>query len=191
MGTRGFVGFVVDDQEKIAYNHSDSYPSGLGSDVLGWLYSASRDVDAMREQVRNLRVVDPSSRATDEDVQRLRAFANERVSTRDLHDWYVLLHSTQGDPAAMLRAGVIEDAHSFPADSLMCENGYLVDLDSERFEAYVGFQKEPHTVGRFANRPIEDYTEGIGPYYPVRLVASWSLTGLPSQDTFLAELGEG
>lgn len=37
MGTRGFVGFVIDGQEKIGYNHFDSYPDGLGVDVLSWL----------------------------------------------------------------------------------------------------------------------------------------------------------
>lgn len=188
MGTRGFIGFVVDGQEKIAYNHFDSYPSGLGADVLGWLYSASRDLPALAERVRALRVVDPRSKASPEDIERLRESADEGVSTRDLSEWYVLLRRTQGNPAAMLQAGVIEDAADFPADSLMAEYGYVVDLDAGRFEAYVGFQHEPHAEGRFGDRPLESYSSGIGPYYPVRLVASWPLATLPSQDEFLAAL---
>ena len=39
MGTRGIVGFVSGGQEKLTYNHSDSYPSGLGVAVLEWAKS--------------------------------------------------------------------------------------------------------------------------------------------------------
>jgi hypothetical protein len=37
MGTRGTWGFVLDDREKLTYNHFDSYPDGLGADLLNWL----------------------------------------------------------------------------------------------------------------------------------------------------------
>lgn len=41
MGTRGTWGFVADGDEKLTYNHFDSYPDGLGVDVL----------DALREKI--------------------------------------------------------------------------------------------------------------------------------------------
>lgn len=189
MGTRGFIGFVIDGQEKIAYNHWDSYPSGLGADMLNWLRIAtSESTEQVAERVRALRVVDPQSKATPEDVEALREFADKGVGTKDPSDWYVLLRHTQGNPAAMLQAGVIEDASHFPADSLMCEYGYVVDLDAQRFEAYEGFQHSPHGEGRFADWPLDSYSEGIGQYYPVRLVASWPLAELPSNEEFLATL---
>ena len=34
MGTRGFMGLVIDGQPKIGYVHWDSYPSGLGASTL-------------------------------------------------------------------------------------------------------------------------------------------------------------
>lgn len=192
MGTRGFIGFVVDGTEKITYNHNDSYPEGLGVDVLGWLRdAASEGADQITARARSLRVVDPNSAATPEDVERLREFADLGVSTGYLGEWYVLLRHTQGNPAAILQAGVVEDAAGFPADSLMCEWGYLVDLDARRFEAYRGFQHESHQDGRFANRPLESYSSGIGPYYPVRLVASWALAELPDDKAFLAKFNDG
>lgn len=43
MGTRGIMGFVVDGQEKLTYNHYDSYPDGLGLDVLRWLRGLNED----------------------------------------------------------------------------------------------------------------------------------------------------
>jgi hypothetical protein len=180
VSTRGFVGFVVDGTEKIAYNHSDSYPAGLGLHVLNWLRKAH--LGGARRLAGSLRVVEPGSAPTAEDIERLRGYANTNVSTQSLDDWYVLLRGTQGNPAAILDAGVIEDASHFPVDSVMAEYGYIVDFDAEAFEAYVGFQKKPHDDGRFASRPRR---EGDS-YYPCALVGSWPLTKLPTDDEFVA-----
>lgn len=184
MGTRGFVGFVAGGTEKIAYNHCDSHPDSLGLDTLGWLRGAIGDMAALKAKAAALRVVDPDSKPTDEDIERLKGFANTRVSTRQLDDWYVLLRETQGNPGAMLAAGVIEDAGRFPLDSLFAEYGYLVDTDAEAFEAYRGFQHGPHTKGRFAGRPLTaDCADG---YFPCALVASWPFSALPTDDEFEA-----
>ena len=37
MGTRGAFGFLVDGETKVTYNHWDSYPSGLGQDLVDTL----------------------------------------------------------------------------------------------------------------------------------------------------------
>jgi hypothetical protein len=184
MGTRGFLGFVAEDTEKITYNHFDSYPSGLGINVLTWLRAASDSLTAVRERIVALRVVDGESEPTEEDIERLRKYANTRVSNQRLNEWYVLLRETQGDPHAILDAGVIEDGSDFPADSLFAEYGYMVDLDAGAFEAYIGFQQGTHDKGRFAKR------EGREGYAPVALAASWPLTELPTDEEFLAALGE-
>lgn len=185
MGTRGFITFVVGGAEKTTYNHSDSYPEGLGLDTLRWLRTVVSDLDGLREQASQLRVVDPTSIPTEEDQRRLAEFANTSVSNGRLDEWYVLLRRTQGEPGEMLRAGVIEDASEFPLDSLFAEWGYVVDLDVERFEVYRGFQHHPHDKGRFAAHSPRDDRYG-GPYYPVALVASWPLAELPSDDDLRA-----
>ena len=41
MGTPGAVGFRANKQDKVTYNHFDSYPSGLGSDVISFIRSHS------------------------------------------------------------------------------------------------------------------------------------------------------
>lgn len=181
MSTRGFVGFVVDGTEKIAYNHFNSYPSALGCNVLEWLSKAH--LGGAQRLASALRVVDPESAPTAEDIERLRAYANSNVGTQRIDEWYVLLRETQGNPAAMLDAGVIEDGHEFPLDSLFAEWGYLVDFDARTFEAYRGFQGAPHDKGRFAGRTGED-TDAR--YHPVALVASWPLDALPTKDEFMA-----
>lgn len=181
MGTRGFVGFVVDGTEKIAYNHCDSYPDGLGSDVLGWLRKEHHG--HIKRKAAELRVVDESSTPTADDIERLAPYANTRVGTQKTDDWYVLLRETQGNPAAVLDAGVMLDGGEFPRDSLFAEYGYLVNLDDQTFEAYRGFQRERHDKGRFADR--EPARESNG-YYPVALVASWPLGSLPTDEQLAA-----
>lgn len=182
MGTRGFVGFVVDGNEKITYNHSDSYPGGLGLDVLTWL--RQHGVSEVREAAAKLRLVNNDEPATDEDIACLGTkYADTNVSTRELTEWYVLLRGTQGNPEAILDAGVMIDGSDFPCNSAMCEYGYLIDLDENTFEVYVGFQRDRHGDGRFAND-----TANSGGYYPVRLVATWFLDNLPTDDEFAIEL---
>lgn len=199
MGTRGFITFVADKQEKTAYNHWDSYPEGKGVQILAWLRKAAEHPAALREAAKRLRVVSPQSMPTTEDIGQLMRFADTSVSTGNLGEWYVLLRHTQGDPGAMLDAGVIEDASEFPLDSLFAEYGYVIDLDGDGlFEVYRGFQKEPHDKGRFARRTSyldyqcasENKRMMTGLYYPVALAARWPLADLPTEADFLEALKE-
>jgi hypothetical protein len=188
MGTRGFITFVADGVEKTAYNQFDSYPEGVGSSVLVWLRFAAQDLEDLRERVKALRVVSRESTPTDEDVKRLAAFADLRVSYQDPREWYVLLRETQGSPATMLQAGMIEDASQFPADSLFAEWGYVIDLDKRVFEVYRGFQQAPHDKGRFAKMQLARRGGSVDPYYPVALVESWPIETLPNNEKFLSAL---
>lgn len=195
VGTRGFIGFVADGQEKIQYNQFDMYPDGHGVQTLQWLRNAAEQPHVLGAAVRRLRVVEQDSEPTPEDIERLAKYADLRVSTRQLTEWYVLLRSTQGDPQALLEAGVVEDASSFPLDSLFCEYGYLVDLDGDGwFEVYRGFQTCDHDRGRFADRAKrEDFKPeypGAQYYAPVALWHRWPLAALPADDEFLAALSQ-
>ena len=41
MGTRGLYGFRKNGKDKITYNHWDSYPEGLGQNVLNFVKETS------------------------------------------------------------------------------------------------------------------------------------------------------
>jgi len=183
MGTRGFLGFVIDGAEKITYNHFDSYPEGLGNDVRDWLSTV--DLAQAADSARMLRVVDPDSVPTAEEKEALQQYADAHVGSQRLDDWYVLLRHTQGEPALILAAGVMGDSAEFPLNSLFAEWGYIVDFDSQMFEVYKGFQHEPHEEGRFASRTGDGMHEG---YYPCRLIAQWPLSQIPSEEEFLADI---
>lgn len=175
MGTRGAIAFVCDGVEKVTYNHFDSYPSGLGMVMLGWLRHA--DLDATREAVRNLRMVDDTTEPGDQEWEAAwlsARYGNPGVSTGS--DWYSLLRETQGNPDAILDAGVAGDASGFPQDSLFCEWAYVVDLDSETFEVYEGFQRSGPVTGRWSHCGPEDG------YWPVSLLRSWPLSEVRDLD---------
>lgn len=190
MSTHGFLAFAAGGPAKVAYVHSDAYPDGLGLDVLHWLRSVPL-TDAA-DAVRALRVVDPKSRPTAEDVDRLRDYYNPNVDTLDpdtyerrtYATWYQVLRGAMGDPALMLDAGVIEDMSGL-AYSGAAHYGYVADFAANVFEAYRGCQKEPHADGRFA-LPVPD-EHG---YYPARMVGSWPLDKLPANDEFFAAFNE-
>jgi hypothetical protein len=162
VSTNGTFGFVIDGQTKVAYNHSDSYPSGLGVDVLGWLRrSLATRPDVLAHQARALRVVEMDSEPSDEDIRQLKRFYNPNVGgPSDRPTWYQLLRETQGDPDAILAAGVIEDASAYVG----IEYAYLVDFDQRVFVA-----RDP---------------------FDVSLGGTWPFDALPSNGQLIAALEE-
>ena len=181
MSTRGAVGFRVDSVDRIAYNHFDSYPEGLGFDLLQFLRGVG-DWNELSAKVRALRVVTKDEAPSEADRQNLRRFADLSVGNKSLGDWYCLLRDTQGNLAKILEAGVLIDGSAFLQDSLFCEWAYVVNLDAMTLECYRGFQTAPHLLGRYATRC------GRNGYYPCALATQFSLHALPSDDHFVATL---
>ena len=187
MGTRGAFGFLVDGETKVTYNHWDSYPSGLGQDLVDTLTEILDEYsfDWLCEKARKLQFV-PNRGPTEEEIARLRPWTDLSVSERSTSDWYCLLRNAQGDLRATLRAGLIRNSVSFLSDSLFCEFAYVINLDDNLFEIYKGFQKDPHQLGRYHNQLTKDFDErveqGRTAYYPVALQASllcWAVPLLP------------
>lgn len=183
MSTRGIIGVVIDGVEKITYNHSDSYPTWLGVHTLKWLRDA--DLQAVADQARALRVVSEDEKPTAEDIAALAPWTNLSVSTGKTDEWYCLLRGSQGILAEILACGYLEDGVSFAADSLFCEWGYVLDLDRAVFQVYQGFQHAPHDKGRFAGTKVKTSATG-DTYYPIALIAEWSLERLPSEEEMAA-----
>lgn len=130
MGTRGGYGFKKDGQMKITYNHFDSYPSGLGSEVVRFIKNTS--VDEMNEIFNNITMVNEDIPATNKQINECRQYSDQGVSTGDLSEWYVLLRHTQGDLSPyknglkyMVDNGSIEEDYA-----------YIIDLDDNTFEFY-------------------------------------------------------
>lgn len=188
MGTRGFVGFVSEGRETLVYNQYDSYPSGLGVDTLEFCrkHTQADDWKFIKEEVDILVHIDSNVPPTADQIAKLEKYADLNVSERTLSDWYCLLRKTQGELDLILESGHVESDVNFALDSLYCEWGYLINLDENLFEVYEGYQRQPHTQGRFSQRNNLGlgYTRTDGDYYPVRLVAQYPLSDLPSAADF-------
>lgn len=204
MGTRGFAGFFIAGQAKVSYNHFDSYPSGLGVQILAW----AREIDAknhwgmVRHAAADLTLVKDDDQPPLEAIEALKdlygdpTVGSQGVANTVIHTWYQLLRGAQGDLSAALNTGYMTDAGDFPLDGLFCEWGYLINLDGDgSFEVYAGFSTADHDLGVWGKsgpaRPA-DWTPdkpsyaGASTYYPVKRVASWPLFNLPDDATFIA-----
>jgi tetrahydromethanopterin S-methyltransferase subunit B len=127
------MGFRLDGELKSAYNHWDSYPTGLGNDILEFLRATANNRDDILADIRKLTAVDPDVEPTEEQIRQLTRYADTNVSTRQLTEWYVLLRETQGNPLKTLMAGFFEP---FPVGEE--EWSYVMDFDADTLEVWEG-----------------------------------------------------
>jgi len=172
MSTHGAFGWRLNGVDKVTYNHSDSYPSGLGKKMME---VAKRPLGPMREIVAGIQMVQEGDKPSPGQIEECKHWANLDVSSRNIEEWYVLLRDSQGEPTAWLDEGLkyMIDSKDFLKDSLFCEWAYIINLDSEELEVYQGVNKLPTGRGRYA--AFE--REGGGGYYGVKLVRRWKLPG--------------
>jgi hypothetical protein len=190
MSTRGIYGVRVDGKDKISYNHSDSYPDGLGVSMLGQARKLMKRKDGLakaKEAARAIRMVGDRDVPTAEDIEKFGDKMNLSVSSQSPTEWYCLLRDSQGDLIANLDMGVMIDSGDFILDSLFCEWGYILNLDTMKLEVYRGFQSAPHGKGRFAKAGTEDHGGVSDKFYPCALVAEFDLRKLPTKAAFLKD----
>lgn len=73
----------------------------------------------------------------------------------------------------------------FAAESTLCEWGYVIDLDKNTFEVYIGFNEEKLTPDdRFYW--LEEKAKGFS--HPIKLAKEYDLNNLPTYDDFVDEL---
>ena len=167
MGTRGCYGFRKNGIDKLTYNHYDSYPNGLGSDVVK--FCKETPVKEMNAIFDMIVLVDESGMPNAEQIAECMKYYDGMVSNKSTDDWYCLLRHAQGDLNAYKNGlKYMIDNHDFIKDSLFCEYAYIINLDTKRLEFYVGFQKAPDVTNRYG---VED-DRG---YYPCKMVASYPL----------------
>ncbi|KAH8920872.1 hypothetical protein BT69DRAFT_1321182 [Atractiella rhizophila] len=139
MGTRGLLGFILKNgTRKGSYNHFDSYPDGLGNDILQFLLNLTPEqLKALSENVEKVIWFDTRSKPSEEVQKRYyeAGFANLEVNVRSTADWYCLLNGTQGAKALPhLLSGTLghmPDDTAFLKNGLFCEWAYFIDLNKE------------------------------------------------------------
>jgi hypothetical protein len=182
MGTRGALGYRLGNQDKVTYNHYDSYPSGLGLDVIKHIRSKD-NLDQIKLDFHQIKLVDeqgiPSQKQIDQCQSSGLISANHNgvdgLGVNRQVDWYVLLRDTQGDLQKNVDCGFMMDSSEFLADSLFCEWAYIINLDTEILEIYKGFQKK---VGKGRYAKMTDRSKFVNcdsDYFGVSLVGELNL----------------
>lgn len=148
MGTRGAWGFRSNGEDKVTYNNYDSYPDGLGINVLH--FCQNNTVKELREVVDGIVLVSEDGTPDDEAIEKYTKMGlfDGNVGNGNLKDWYCLLREVQYEPGYYVKGCQhMLDSHEFLGDSLFCEWAYIINLDSGKLEVYRGFNRS--NVGRY------------------------------------------
>lgn len=187
MGTRHLIAVKLDGQYQIAqYGQWDGHPSGQGADVLDFLGKWDRPTFEAKLRAAHW--------MTDADYQT----NNARIKRENIVDWQRIWPELSRDTGAKILQ-LVQDAEpgiklrnqiDFAANSLMCEWGYVIDLDANTLEIFKGFQKNPLPEGdRFAGFVPEDKDEAVDGYHPIRCIALYTLDDLPTKKQMERDCG--
>lgn len=147
MGTRGTYGYRKNKQDKLMYNHYDSYPEGLGQRMLEYIKMYStKEINDVCDEIKFIE--------EDESNNIYREMEN-KIQSRDVY-----LSSFHEDKTILM-----PENNDFIKDSLFCEWGYIVNLDTECLEVWEGFQKKSQKGNRYGRKKNNDG------YYPCALIA--------------------
>jgi len=195
MGTRNLTVVIYNDKIKVAqYGQWDGYPEGQGRTILKFLHAMMQE--EFVEVLKHVRFMQ------DDDREVLQAYLTS-IGAKDgwctleqaklLDEKYPLLNRDVGGFILALicqqtaQEIILENAYTFAADSLFCEWAYVIDLDTNVFEVYKGFNKKKLSKkDRFYSlQKDKDVNNG---YYPVKMVKSYPLKNLPRVKFFLNDL---
>lgn len=132
MGTRGYIGIRMNEQDKGGFNHYDSYPSYLGKRLLEFLK------DKPKEELKHLF----------EEIGKKTIPADEYPCVWDFDKNCI-------NPDIVIY-------NDFLKKSLWCEYAYIINLDNNTFEFYVGFNRNPNAKGRYAQYCADDKKKFYG-----------------------------
>jgi hypothetical protein len=138
MGTRGVYGFKLNGNLKVTYNHMDSYLTGLGLNICGFIKYTS--IPEMIEIYNYIQLVGGSSNPTKDQINKCTEIGllDDKVGSKSNTDWYCLLRNTQGSLTPYKHRNVpwMIDSSSFLKDSVFCEFAYVINLDTEILEIF-------------------------------------------------------
>jgi hypothetical protein len=156
MGTRGLIGFYRtnkkgEKQLAAAYNHMDSYPSGLGRTTLLALKDIS---DAQIEATaKRLVLVQEDRKPTKAQMAIVQKHLGDSVTDVPLRaktklEWYGVLRDVQGEWAPWFEGLPYCIDYGGFIYSRMCEWAYVVNVEDKTLEVYSNSHK-PLGVGRY------------------------------------------
>lgn len=140
MGTRGTFGFFFRGRFYVVYNHFDSYPQGLGAQIVAEIKNAIRSGDfaSWLEKFQGLKIVSYAVPPTPEDAEKLASYSNFQVSHQNPTDWYCLTHKCQFSLVQVLESGYLLNHVDDNGVPMWQEYAYIVNFDSNELDYYEG-----------------------------------------------------
>ncbi len=192
MGTRNLTMVYFNNEYKVAqYGQWDGYLSYTGANILKFL--KKYNLDYFKEKLNNV-----SFYTDEEERKNWEKFAiSKEINSEDkfvdyaIIEEYNTLYPTLNRDIGSNILEMIADSENplklrdetvFAEDSLFCEYAYVIDLDKNTFEIYTGFNKEKLSE----NDRFFFLQEEGKEYYPVKLLKSYPLSELPTQDELIA-----
>ena len=149
MQTRGVLGFRASNIDKMTYVNDNAIPYRLGESVVKWI----RSVESWKEvkkKVLVMKKVDNLDFSASQDMEKIETCLRLDIDLPDQPTWYNILRTTQGDPARILLARFYMSYKNFFLSSRHCAYGYIINLDTEKFEVYQGGIRKKHDLGRYS-----------------------------------------
>lgn len=171
MGTAGIYGIRKNGKDKITYSNFDSYPDSLGTHMIKF---SKAGINKLNELYDRILLVNTDNKPTQKqiDICIKNNWVNLDMSNKSYNDWYCLLRNLQGKPCEYLNADneiyMIDDS-DFIKESLFCEYGYIINLDTNMLEFWKGFQTTPQNDNRYGCKVTDSF------YYPCKMVLEISL----------------
>ena len=172
MSTRGACGFHKNGVDKITYNHFDSYPGCLGVNILDFINKTTDE--ELNKIYDNVILVEEDSKPTKDQIKECEKWSDLTVGEQSCSNWYCLLRKSQGN-LETYKDGLkyMINSSDFLKDSLFCEYAYVINLDTNELEFYIGGQ---HINSR--NRyhlTKEEKENAYEKYYNCKLVKTFPL----------------
>ena len=98
----------------------------------------------------------------------------------------MLNYYRSGDGKVVYKNGLkyMIDNKDFIKDSLFCEYAYIINLDTQCLEFWLGFQKEPDEHNRYGAETCDN----MGKYYPCKMVSYYPLDFDKSVEDVVADM---
>jgi hypothetical protein len=145
LGTSGAYGFHKKGIDKITFNKFDSNPSFLGENIVSFIMNNS--ISEMNDVFERIILVDDKTKPTEEQISECEDYFEDfygMISNMSKDNWYALLFKVHGRLSLYKNdLKYMIDNNETIKESVYCQWGYVINLDSNELEVYIGGQREP------------------------------------------------
>lgn len=138
MGSRGLFGFYYQNKYYVVYNHFDSYPEGLGKQIVDEIKQAIKDgkLNEWENKLQTIKIIDTNIDPTLHDIKKLYAYTDLSVSSQSQLDWYCLLRKTQGSLKKVIKSGYMINSVDADGSPIFEQYAYILNFDTSTFDYY-------------------------------------------------------